>query len=79
MKIQIESTTRPQVQAIADLNAFIQIAFKCPDVETFRKVITPNEYKFQTLEFGVAGYHVWVKQKDINGNLSAERLLFITN
>ena len=79
MKIQIESTTRPQVQAIADLNAFIQIALKCPDVETFRNMITPHEYKFQTLEFGVAGYHVWVKQKDINGNLSDDRLLFITN
>lgn len=37
MKIQIESTTRPQVQAIADLNAFIQIALKCPDVETYQK------------------------------------------
>ena len=79
MKIQIESTIKPQMQVITDLNAFIEIALKCPDVDNFRKLITPNEYKFQTISFGVAGHHVWVKQKDSNGKLSENRLLFLTN
>jgi len=77
MKVQIENQiTAHNMQWVKDLNTIIAIAKASKTMLDLSNNLRGKKY--QTLTYGFAGSHCWVKQMDMNCNLNEDRTLFIT-